>query len=312
MAEDTHGPGDMDAAALLRDLDRPRPLPTDLHQRLTEQLLSAAGDTTQVLALPPEFSSRLSDELQAQAPAATPNGLGDLAPEASGAAATSLDERRRRRAGRPGVLAELRSRWTIGTSAAAAAVLLFAAIAGIVFHPGAANNHAAASSKSAAAGGVSSGAQLYPNSNGLTSTTAAGATGTGAAGSSSGGGTATAAGAANSAGGGSTSGGTGSAPGLAAAAPAAAQPASVTSVTPKQGPVTGGTEVTITGQGLGAVTAVHFGSTAATAVQVVSPTEVKAVAPAHLPGAVDVTVLTPQSTSPTSAADQFTYTAAAP
>lgn len=302
MPEEPRGPEDLDPAALMRDLDRPRPLSPDLHQHLTDQLLSAAGDATQVLALTPELSSRLSDELRAQA-IGPESGATETVPATNGV--TSLGEHRRRRPGEPGVLTELRSRWTIGTSAAAAVVLLLAAVAGIVFHPGASNNNHAAASGQASAGssGLSSGTQLYPNSNGLSATTAPSssstspqATGSGAAASAS-----------NDAAG--ASGGSSSAPGAFAGAAAPAPSPSVSSVSPNQGPVTGGTQVTITGQGLGDATAVHFGSSSATSVVVVSATEIQAVAPAHLPGAVDVVVVTPQGLSTTSAADTYTYSA---
>ena len=294
MPDDPRMPDDMDPTALLRGLDGPRALPPGLHQRLTDQLLAAAGEETRVLALSPELTSRLSDELQSQAPSA-----------AGGAPAASLDEKRRQRAP-SGLLSELRSRWTIGTSAAAAVVLLLVAVAGIVFHPGpGSNNHPAASSRSSSASGLSSGSQLYP---------AAGAAvgGSAASGSSTTAQPPTAMGANSAAatGGTDTAGsGAGASSGLAAAAPAPTP--SVESVAPSQGSVAGGTEVTITGSGLDNVTAVHFGSSAATSVQVISPTEVKAVSPAHLPGAVDVVVVTPEGLSPTSPGDTFTYTAGA-
>jgi hypothetical protein len=297
---------DLDPAALLRDLDGPRELPPELHQRLTDQLLSAAGDATQVLALRPELSSRLSDELQAQA-AGPESEATEPAPAATGVIA--LDERRGRQTEGPGLLAELRSRWTIATSAAAAVVLLLAAVVGIVFHPGAAkDNHAAASGSalgSGAQGGVSSGAPLYPNSNGLSATTSPSSSSTAAQSTAA---KAATSGANDSAGSGGTS---SSASGGFAGEAAPAPSPSVSSVSPSQGPVTGGTEVTITGQGLGDATGVHFGSNSATSVVVVSSTEVQAVAPAHLPGTVDVVVVTPQGLSTTNSGDTYTYTAGA-
>jgi hypothetical protein len=81
----------------------------------------------------------------------------------------------------------------------------------------------------------------------------------------------------------------------------------VTSVSPATGTTAGGTSVTITGTDLGAATAVNFGSVAATSVDVTSGTTVVATAPAASPGTVDITVVTPFGTTPTSAADQFTY-----
>jgi len=67
--------------------------------------------------------------------------------------------------------------------------------------------------------------------------------------------------------------------------------------------------VTIAGTGLTGATGVGFGATGATNVTVNSDTQITAVSPAGT-GQVDVTVVTPAGTSATSAADQFTYTAA--
>jgi hypothetical protein len=68
--------------------------------------------------------------------------------------------------------------------------------------------------------------------------------------------------------------------------------------------------VTITGTNFTGATAVNFGTTAATGVTVVNATTITATSPAGT-GVVDVTVTTPAGTSATSAADQFTFTAAA-
>jgi hypothetical protein len=81
----------------------------------------------------------------------------------------------------------------------------------------------------------------------------------------------------------------------------------VTKLVPKTGPATGGTAVTITGTGLSAATAVHFGSVAA-GFTVISTTTISAVAPAGSSGIVDVTVTTPAATSAVGAADHYTYT----
>jgi IPT/TIG domain len=66
--------------------------------------------------------------------------------------------------------------------------------------------------------------------------------------------------------------------------------AAVTTVAPASGPAAGGTVVTINGSNLGGVEAVTFGGTAATNVQVVSQTQVRATTPAHAAGLVDVVV----------------------
>ncbi len=68
-----------------------------------------------------------------------------------------------------------------------------------------------------------------------------------------------------------------------------------------------GDALTITGTKFTGATGVKFGSKDATDVVVVNDTTITAKAPAGNNGTVDVTVTTPDGTSPTSAADQFTY-----
>ena len=79
----------------------------------------------------------------------------------------------------------------------------------------------------------------------------------------------------------------------------------VTSLSPSEGASAGGTAVTITGSGFAGTTVVYFGSNTAS-FTVVSDTEIKATTPIGS-GVVDVKVTTPDGTSATSAADQFTY-----
>jgi hypothetical protein len=81
----------------------------------------------------------------------------------------------------------------------------------------------------------------------------------------------------------------------------------VTKVEPVEGPVAGGTKVTITGTHLTGAKEVKFGSVRATSVVVVSATSITATAPAGAAGIVDVTVTTVGGTSATSSADQYTY-----
>jgi hypothetical protein len=64
----------------------------------------------------------------------------------------------------------------------------------------------------------------------------------------------------------------------------------VSSVSPNNGPVAGGTAVTITGTNFAAGAAVTFGGTAATNVVVVNGTQITATTPAHAAGAVTVSV----------------------
>ena len=58
----------------------------------------------------------------------------------------------------------------------------------------------------------------------------------------------------------------------------------VTSVAPNSGPATGGTSVAITGTNFQTGATVRFGGTLATAVTVVSSTQIAATAPAHAVG----------------------------
>ncbi len=83
----------------------------------------------------------------------------------------------------------------------------------------------------------------------------------------------------------------------------------VSAISPASGPAAGGTKVIITGSGFTDATGVSFGSTAASSssVTVDSDTQITVVSPAGS-GTVDVTVTTPNGTSATVAADQFTYT----
>lgn len=91
-------------------------------------------------------------------------------------------------------------------------------------------------------------------------------------------------------------------------APAHAAPPTVTGISPAVGSQTGGTVVTITGSGFTAATAVHFGTTPASAFTVVSDTRITATAPAGTAlGPVDVTITTPAGTSATGAADTYSY-----
>jgi outer membrane protein assembly factor BamB len=88
-----------------------------------------------------------------------------------------------------------------------------------------------------------------------------------------------------------------------------AQPTpAISGVTPKRGPVAGGTTVAITGNGFTGATAVRFGATAAPSFTVNSDTSVTAVSPAHTAGIYDISVTTAVGTSAASAKDHFTYT----
>jgi hypothetical protein len=90
----------------------------------------------------------------------------------------------------------------------------------------------------------------------------------------------------------------------------APEPPTVTGVSPKRGPVAGGTEVTITGANFTGATAVSFGSTAAREFTVRSATSISAQSPPGAVGTVDVTVTNAAGTSPVTKADSFRYTRA--
>ena len=81
----------------------------------------------------------------------------------------------------------------------------------------------------------------------------------------------------------------------------------VTNISPALGPVSGATNVTITGSGFTGVSAVIFGSTSATSFTVNSDTSINAISPAEAAAPVHITVTNPDGTSATSPADQFTY-----
>ena len=78
-------------------------------------------------------------------------------------------------------------------------------------------------------------------------------------------------------------------------------------VTPSHGPVPGGDWVTVNGEGMTGVNAVYFGSVAAVHFHDVSSSELKALAPAHSPGTVDIVVVTPRGRSAMSPADRYSF-----
>jgi hypothetical protein len=90
----------------------------------------------------------------------------------------------------------------------------------------------------------------------------------------------------------------------------ASGPSITAALSPNQGPNTGGTAVTITGSAFvsGGSLGVTFGGTAATSVNVVNPTTITCVTPAHAIGLVDV-VLTNGDGQQTTAFNAYTYNA---
>jgi hypothetical protein len=86
----------------------------------------------------------------------------------------------------------------------------------------------------------------------------------------------------------------------------------VTGISPGSGPTGGGTVVTVTGTNFGGTQGVSFGGVPAASWVATSPTSLTATAPFQAAGTVDVTVTTAAGTSASTAADRFTYQAAAP
>jgi hypothetical protein len=84
-------------------------------------------------------------------------------------------------------------------------------------------------------------------------------------------------------------------------------PPTVSAVSPSSGSTGGGTAVTIIGTNFDVGATVTVGGTAATAVNVVSATQINATTPAHAAGAADVIVTVNGQTSATNPGDQFTY-----
>jgi len=86
----------------------------------------------------------------------------------------------------------------------------------------------------------------------------------------------------------------------------AASPPKVTGISQPNGPLAGGTSVTIAGENFVAGAKVNFGGTAATSVVVGGPGSITAKTPAHAAGAVDVEVVNPDGQKAT-LPNGFTY-----
>ena len=82
----------------------------------------------------------------------------------------------------------------------------------------------------------------------------------------------------------------------------------VTGITPSNGPVTGGSSVTISGTSLSGTTAVTFGSNAAVSFTVNNDNQITATSPAGS-GTVDVTITTAGGISVINSSDRFSYAA---
>jgi hypothetical protein len=87
---------------------------------------------------------------------------------------------------------------------------------------------------------------------------------------------------------------------------------SVTGLSPTQGPVSGGTTVTLTGTDFSGATAVEFGGVAAASFTVDSSTQITAVTPAHVAGPAAVTVTAPAGVSNPENPNAFFFFAESP
>lgn len=87
-----------------------------------------------------------------------------------------------------------------------------------------------------------------------------------------------------------------------------AKPPTITKLSLKTSPVTGGATVTITGTEFNAATQVSFGQTSAAQFTVNSPTSITAVVPPAAAGQVGVSITSPIGTSAASSKARFTYT----
>jgi hypothetical protein len=84
-------------------------------------------------------------------------------------------------------------------------------------------------------------------------------------------------------------------------------PPVITGLDVKSGPIAGGTEVTITGTGFTAASAVAFGNGSPGTVVTVTATSITATSPAHAKGAVNIRVTTASGESAVVPADTYTY-----
>ncbi|MFC4820099.1 IPT/TIG domain-containing protein [Dokdonella ginsengisoli] len=81
----------------------------------------------------------------------------------------------------------------------------------------------------------------------------------------------------------------------------------VSAVEPDRGLISGGQPVAISGANLSGASAVNFGAVAAASFSVDDDSHIRAIAPAHVAGTVDVTVTTAGGTSAAGGAGQYTY-----
>jgi hypothetical protein len=255
----------------LGGIDAPRPLPPELAERLERAIAAAAGRPEGSLPLGEGLAGRLESAL-GDPLVGLMEDLGApraLPPGTGQRLEEALGARRRPRAR------------LLRAVAAAAVVLAGAGLAVSALARGGAGPATARAQGAHARGGGASAAGPSEQS-GAPAGTATGSTP-------------------------ASSGASGQVP-LAVPAEGAARPV-VSGLDPASGPASGGVWVTISGSGFSGATAVSFGTAPATAFAVVSPTELRAEAPAHAPGRVEVRVTTPAGTSAPVPGDLFTYEA---
>lgn len=281
---------------LLAGLDRARPLPPGLRDRLEDELVAARARPR---ALEPDLAAALTEALsrptvEDEEAAELLSGLDGARalPEAmAGRLAARLEAGVPRWRPRP-----IPRRW-VGAGIAAAALLALG-VTGLELHHSSQIRPTASSDSRASA------------------TTFAGQAPTAGAGGGTGG-SESAGGVSASNGGNASAVGAGSATGASSAAPAPAgsplyaasgAPPRVASVSPVEGPVTGGNTVVIRGAGFTSTTAVRFGSVRAAHVVAISDFEIRAVVPPHSPGTVFVVVVTANGSSPTGSGSRYSFT----
>ena len=278
---------------LLSGLDRARPLPPGLRGRLEDELVAASARPR---ALEPDLAAALTEALsrptfEDEQAAELLSGL-DAArtlPEAMAARLTGRLE-----SGVPRWRPRPISRRWVGAGIAAAA-LLTVGVTGLELH------HSSQIRPTAGSASRASGTTIAGQ------VPAAGAGGGTGASQSSGG---LSANAIPVLGAGATTGGTVAGPTPASAPPYAASGAQprVASVSPVEGPATGGNTVVIRGAGFTGTTAVRFGSVRSAHVVAISDFEIRAVVPPHSPGTVFVVVVTAAGSSATGSGGRYTFT----
>ena len=312
-----------DYEELLRGADRPRPLPPELRARLEEAVTGA------VKPLPEVTRQRLEHQLRSRvgADASGPAGGQFTSEDQDAVEGQQAVEGQHAEVGqqavegqqpgipaRPGVAKPtIPWNWRARLAAAgvAAALVALAAIGGATLFHGGPRSPVVASRAATSSGGVQSGTLQSPAKSRKVAGPARPAPGVfaprarGAAHAQSRPAVTAspgARGAANAAGRPLVT----AAPRSSGAVSALARPV-VTALNPRQGPSKGGNWVRLTGSSFSGATSVRFGRVLALRYVIVSPEQVRALAPAHSPGTVDVSVQGPAGRSEVSVADRYSF-----